>query len=420
MGSSTVLLVVLFVCIVGSAFFSSSETAFSCANRMRLKSMEQEGDKKAGKVLKIIDDYDSMLSAILIGNNIVNIAASSICTVLFVRAMGDIGATWSTLVLTIVILIFGEVTPKSIAKEIPEKLAKVFCGPIDVLMKIFLPLTKLFAWWKKAIKKIFNLNAEDKITEEEFMTMVDEAESDGGISEDDSELIKNVMDFNDAEVGEIITPRVDIIAVPLDATEEEVADAFRESDFTRIPVYDEDLDDIVGFIHAKDFADDVLSGDTKWPDIVQKIQYFPPTMKISKALDILKESHIHMAVVSDEFGGTEGLITMEDILEELVGEIYDEHDEVESNFVEIAPNEYAVDCGMDVEDFFEFFQMEEPDSDSNTVAGWALEQFEEIPEPGQKFTYENLEVTAMMVNSKKLEEIAVKVLEHEERNDPEE
>lgn len=417
---STGLIIVLIVLIFFSAFFSSSETAFSAANRVRLKNMEQAGKAKAGKVLKIIDDYDSMLSAILIGNNIVNIAASSIATVLFVRAMGDIGATWSTLVLTIVILIFGEVTPKSIAKEIPETFAMVVSGPIHVLMKVFYPLTVVFSGWKNLIKKVFKFNSEDKITEDEFMTMVDEAENDGGISEDDSELIKNVMDFNDAEVSEILTPRVDVVAAPITISKKELDQLFRDSDFSRIPIYEENLDDILGYIHQKDFAEDVLNGNFKLTDILQPVQFVPPTMKISKVLDILQSSHNHMAVISDEFGGTDGIVTMEDILEELVGEIYDEHDEEETAFLSMGEDVYAVDCSIDLEDFFEHFHMEEPNSDSNTVAGWAIEQFGEIPEPGQSFTYENLEITAQTVDAKRLDEITVKVLPNEELSDSEE
>ncbi|HPZ00736.1 MAG TPA: CNNM domain-containing protein, partial [Clostridiales bacterium] len=202
--SSTGLLIALVILVAFSAFFSASETAFTTANRIRLKSMEQEGKKKAGKVLTILEDYDSLLSTILIGNNIVNISASSISTVIFVRALGDIGATWSTVVLTVVILIFGEITPKSIAKEVPESFAMAVANPIWITTKIFFPLTKLFSLWKSLVKKVLHLNAEDKITEDEFMTMVDEAESDGGISEDDSELIKNVIDFNDMEVQEVL------------------------------------------------------------------------------------------------------------------------------------------------------------------------------------------------------------------------
>ncbi len=419
--NSTGLLIVLIVCILFSAFFSASETAFSTANRIRLKSLEQEGKKKAGKVLKILDDYDSLLSTLLIGNNIVNISASSISTVLFIRALGDIGATWSTVVLTVVILIFGEITPKSIAKEVPESFSMAVSGPIWVFMKIFMPLNKVFGLWKKLVKKVLHLNSEDKITEDEFMTMVEEAENDGGISEDDSELIKNVMDFNDMEVQEVLTPRVDVIAIPITASVREIEDVFRESDFTRLPVYQENLDDIVGYIHQKDFAEDVVRGKSTIQDILQPVLYVAPSMKIAKVLELLKAEHDHIAVVTDEFGGTDGIITMEDILEELVGEIYDEHDEEEQEPIAVKDDIYEIGCSMPLDDFFELFHMEEPESESNTVAGWVIEQFGEIPTPGQQFTYKNLEITAKTVDARKIDMITVKVLpEDEEHPDTEE
>ena len=296
------MIIVLIIFVILSGFFSASETAFSSANEIRLKAKEQEGNKAATRALKIIDDYDAMLSTILIGNNIVNIGASAIATVLFVRAMGDIGATWSTIVMTVVILIFSEVTPKSIAKEMPEQFGMAVAPVLRALMVLFYPFNKLFGWWKSFIAKLFGVKATEEITEGEFLTMVEEAESGGGIEKEDSELIHSVLEFNDIEVADIFTPRVDVVAVSLRAQKEELAKVFREHEYSRIPVYDEDIDDIVGFLHQRDFYDQIYFGDRRLEDVITPAIFVAPSMKIAKALTLLQQKHTHMAVVSD--GGT--------------------------------------------------------------------------------------------------------------------
>lgn len=418
---STGLIIVIVICVILSAFFSATETAYNSCNEIRLKSMAQNGNKGAARALKILDKYDSFLSTVLIGNNIVNIAASSISTIVFVRSMGEVGATWSTLVITLIILVFAEVTPKSIAKEVPESFAISVSGVVQVLVIIFYPLNKLFEWWKLLISKIFHLEKKDSITEGEFLTMVDTAESEGGIDSKDSKLIHNVMEFNDLDVGEIFTPRVDVIAIPLNASKEEIYQIFAEHEYSRLPVYDENIDDIVGFLHQKDFIDSVYFGKSSLKDVLQPILHVAPTMKISTLLTTLQQRHSHMAVVTDEFGGTDGIVTMEDILEELVGEIYDEHDEVEKDIVRTGKNEYLAQCSCELEDFFEYFHMEPPeDSDSNTLGGWVLEKFEEIPKKGDQFTYNNLTITVNETDSRKVESIRIRVHTNEKHNDHEE
>ncbi len=415
---STGLILILVLCVLLSGFFSATETAYSCCNEIRLKSMESAGNKRAGRVLKILQDYDSFLSTVLIGNNIVNIAASSIATIVFVRAMGEIGATWSTLVTTLVILIFSEVTPKSIANELPEQFACSVTGAVRVLIILFYPLSKLFAWWKLLINKVFHLEKKDDITEGEFLTMVDTAESRGGIDAEDSELIHSVMEFNDIDVGDIFVPRVDVLAIPLDATKEEIYQDFEENEYSRLPVYEENIDDIIGFLHQNDFFHSVYFGEAKLKDVLQPVLHVAPTMKISKLLTTLQQKHSHMAVVTDEFGGTEGIVTMEDILEELVGEIYDEHDEEEKDIVRTGKNEYLAQCSCELEDFFEYFHMDEPeDSESNTLGGWVLEKFEEIPEKGESFTYKNLTVSVNETDSRRVLSVRIKVEENAEHND---
>ena len=406
---STGLIIILAVCVILSAFFSASETAYSSSSEIRLKSMSRSGNQGAARALKILANYDSMLSTILIGNNIVNIAASSIATILFVRAMGEIGATVSTVVVTLVILIFSEVTPKSIAKEVPESFAISVSGVMRVLIILLYPLNKLFSWWKLLVKKVLHLEQNSNITEGEFLTMVDTAESEGGIDKEDQQLIHNVMTFNDQEVGEIFTPRVDIVAISLTEDKKEIYQVFRENEYSRLPVYEEDLDDIIGFLHQKDFIDAVYFGSKALTDVLQPVMHVAPTMKISALMTQLQQKHSHMAVVTDEFGGTEGIVTMEDILEELVGEIYDEHDEVEKDIVRTGKNEYLAQCSCELEDFFAYFHLEEDESESNTLGGWVLERFEEIPKRGDHFTYANLLITVNDTDSRKVKSVRIKV-----------
>ena len=409
------LIIAFFVCLLFSAFFSSTETAFSSANRIRLKSMSDDGNKRAEKALKVIDDYDALLSSILIGNNIVNIAMASIATVICVSKWGDIGATISTVITTLLVLIFAEITPKSLAKEIPEKFSMAVAPVMRVFVAILTPVNFLFTQWKNLIKKIFHLESNQSITEGEFLTMVEEAENEGGIDEADGELIRSVIEFNDVDAGEILTPRVDVVAISKDSTVQEIRNIFVENEYSRLPVYEEDIDDIIGFIHRHDFNTFVYTCGQPVSDIMKPVMYVPPTMKISKILQDMQKKHMHMVVVSDEFGGTEGILTMEDILEELVGEIYDEHDEDEkiSEFEKISEDEYRIKCTADLEDMFEFFKLSEDldeEFESNTVSGWVLEQLDKMPSIGDSFTYENLYVVVTNSDERRVLEITVKVL----------
>ena len=414
------MIIVLIIFVILSGFFSASETAYSSASEIRLKAMEQVGNKAAARALRIIEDYDALLSTILIGNNIVNIGASSIATVLFVRALGDMGATWSTIVMTVIILIFSEVTPKSIAKEMPERFAMAV-GPImKVLMTLFYPFNKLFGWWKALIAKVLGVQSTDEVTEGEFLTMVEEAESGGGIEKEDTELIHSVLEFNDIEVADIFTPRVDVVAVPLRARPEELEEVFREHEFSRIPVYDEDIDDIVGILHQRDYYEEIVKQEKRLQDVIKPVLFVPPSMKISRVLELLQQKHNHMAVVSDEFGGTDGVITMEDILEELVGEIYDEHDDVEKDIVKTGRDSYIVRCSTELPDMFEYFGKEVPESESNTVAGWVLELFGEIPKQDDEITYENLLISVLKTDNRRVEQVRVRVMPSERTDNREE
>ncbi len=377
------------VILVGfSAFFSASETAFSSLNQIRLKSRAEDGDTSAARVLAMAEKYDKLLSTILIGNNIVNIAAASIGTILFTQMLGaERGATVSTIVLTIIVLIFGEVTPKSLAKEMPEKVATAVSPFLVLLMALMTPLTWLFTQWKKLLGHFVHSGEADTITEGELMTMVSEAENDGELTDRESELIRSAIEFDDVEVEEILTPRVDVVAVEDDIPLEELAQTFAESGYSRLPVYHGTIDNIIGVVHEKDFYIARLKKATKIDDLVVPTLYTTGSTQISQLLRTLREQHHHLAVVVDEYGGTEGIITLEDILEELVGEIWDEHDEVTEDFRKQSDGSWLVSGSASVDDLYEELDLpEEEDIDSNTVNGLVQEKTCHLPKVGDRFT----------------------------------
>ena len=377
------------VILVGfSAFFSASETAFSSLNQIRLKSRAEDGDSSAARVLAMAEQYDKLLSTILIGNNIVNIAAASIGTILFTQMLGaERGATVSTIVLTIIVLIFGEVTPKSLAKEMPEKVATAVSPFLVLLMALMTPLTWLFTQWKKLLGRFVHSGEADTITEGELMTMVSEAENDGELTDRESELIRSAIEFDDVEVEEILTPRVDVVAVEDDIPLEELAQTFAESGYSRLPVYHGTIDNIIGVVHEKDFYIARLKKATKIDDLVVPTLYTTGSTQISQLLRTLREQHHHLAVVVDEYGGTEGIITLEEILEELVGEIWDEHDEVTEDFRKQSDGSWLVSGSASVDDLYEELDLpEEEDIDSNTVNGLVQEKTCHLPKVGDRFT----------------------------------
>ena len=380
---------VALVILVGfSAFFSASETAFSSLNQIRLKSRAEDGDSSAARVLAMAEQYDKLLSTILIGNNIVNIAAASIGTILFTRMLGaERGATVSTIVLTIIVLIFGEVTPKSLAKEMPEKVATAVSPFLVLLLALMTPLTWLFTQWKKLLGHFVHSGEADTITEGELMTMVSEAENDGELTDRESALIRSAIEFDDVEVEEILTPRVDVVAVEDDIPLEELAQTFAESGYSRLPVYHGTIDNIIGVVHEKDFYIARLKKATKIDDLVVPTLYTTGSTQISQLLRTLREQHHHLAVVVDEYGGTEGIITLEDILEELVGEIWDEHDEVTEDFRKQSDGSWLVSGSASVDDLYEELDLpEEEDIDSNTVNGLVQEKTCHLPKVGDRFT----------------------------------
>ena len=378
---------IIVVCLVFSAYFSATETAFTSLNRIRMKNMAGEGSQRAKKVLELEEKYDNLLSTILIGNNLVNIACSSVATVHFVQLTAEYGATLSTIVTTIVVLIFGEISPKSLAKEHPEAFASFSAPIIGFLMVLMTPLNFLFRQWKKFLSKLFKTEDKKAITEDELLTIVEEAETEGGIEAEQSELIQNAIEFNELEAWDVLTPRVDIEAVEIDATKEEVAEIFRKTGFSRLPVYEGDLDKILGVLNQKDFHNYVFRSKKTISDFVKPVVYVAGSMKAADLLKKLQINKSHIAIIVDEYGGTAGLVTMEDIIEELVGGIYDEHDEVEAQDITLLQDgSYRVLCSTNVEKMFDYFD-EEVELDATTVNGWVVLQLDKLPSAGDTFTY---------------------------------
>ncbi len=411
------ILVVLIILVLLSAFFSSAETAFTSVNRVRLHTLEANGVKWAKRVGKMIDNYDKLITTILIGNNIVNIVASSLATLFFVSLMSDSSqaVTVSTAVMTLAVLIFGEITPKTIAKEHPEGFARAFSGVLFVLEVIFFPLTWIFSQWRKLLLKIFKFKKEPGITEDELLTYVETAHSEGGIDEHESELIRSAIEFEDLDVGDIMVHRVGVVAVSADESMEDVAKKFRENGFSRMPVYSGTIDTVIGIVHEKDFLIATLDGAKDFESCIQNTVCLSQNMKISAALRMMQKAKIHMAVVVDEYGGTSAIVTMEDILEELVGEIYDEHDEIEEFIKTTGDGEYIVNGNAPLLDVFDYVKVDvKEEFESSSVGGWVTEQMEKIPVAGENFDYLNMHITVTRSTQKRVAEVKITVTPQQE------
>ena len=386
----TYLIISIVILIIFSAFFSATETAFSTYNKIKMKNEASSGNKRAQTVLYLSEDYDRLLSTILIGNNIVNIASTTLSTILFTQLFGGAkGPTLSTVVMTVLVLIFGEISPKSIAKDMPESFAMAVAPFLKIIYIILKPLNSLFTLWKKLLTKIIKIKNPDIITEEEVLTIVEEATHDGTFNEHESDLIRNAIEFDDLEVSEICTPRTGIVAVKDTAEVDEVTSVFNECGFSRLPVYKKSIDNIIGFINQKDYYRYVVEGQKSMSDIIKPMPLIPPTTNISKLMRNLQQQHTQIALIIDEYGGTFGIITLEDILEELVGEIWDEHDNEIPEIIRSNDDEYIVLGTANLNDVFEYFN-KECDSDFVSLNGWLSEKLERIPCVNDTVTYDNL------------------------------
>ena len=404
---SSILILVLL--IIMSAYFSATETAYSSLNKIKLKSIANKGNKKAKLALELSEKYDSVISTILIGNNIVNIATASLATVLFTKLLGSSGVTVSTIVMTILILIFGEISPKSIAKDIPESFAIVSAPLLNVFCIILKPVNYIFCLWKNLISKVLKIQKNSGITEDEILTIAEEAENEGGINPQQLEIIKSAIELNEQEVIEAFTPRVDMIAVKDSCSKEELLNLFIESGFSRIPVYHDNIDNVIGIINEKDLINIVVNNNNEEiSSIIKPLNVIQPHMKLSHLLKVLQNNKSHMALIADEYGGTMGIITLEDILEELVGEIWDEHDKVVNDIEKIGEDEYIVRGNANIEKVLEEVDLED-EFEVNSVNGWVIQQFGKIPKVGESFEYKNLKIVIQKATKRCVLEIRITV-----------
>ncbi len=409
-GDSLRMIIAIVILVMMSALFSATETAFNTFNRVRMKNLASDGNKRAALVLKLSEDYDSLISTILIGNNIVNIALTAIATVMFVAWFPSNGAAISTAATTVFVLIFGEVSPKSIAKETPDGFVLTVAPIMRFLVILFTPINFFFRAWKKMLAKIFNLGGEKTMTEEELITIVDEVQEDGVIDEQEGELIRSAIEFVDADAEEILTPRVDVVAIDKETPNDEIAEIFFSTGFSRLPVYEDTVDNIIGILHEKDFYYLIRNGGKDITKILKKPFFITCHVKISKLLTQFQQEMTHMAVVLDDYGGTMGIVTLEDVLEELVGDIWDEHDEVEEQVITENSDGTVTFAGdMRTVEMLEHFEitLEDEDELPQTVSGWVTMQLGEFPKVGVEFDFEDLHIEVTHVDDKLVEEIKI-------------
>lgn len=400
-------IILVVVMMIFSALFSSTETAYSSVNKLRLKNYEAQGNKKASKALKLANRFDDVLTAVLIGNNIVNIATSSVSTLIFVEWFGDSGAGISTAVITVLVLVFCEVMPKSYAKRNAEKLALLFATPLSVLVIVLKP----FVWVLNKMSSIFKSGEAPTVTEDELKYMIDEIEEEGIIEEQESELVKSALDFDETIVNEILIPRVKVIGVEVTDTVETIKEVFSEEMYSRLPVFEKSLDNIIGIITNKAFFKMLVEGKSDIREIIQEVPHIADTNLISEAMKFMQKAKVHLAVVTDQYGGTKGIITLEDIIEELVGEIYDEDDEIITNIVKIGENKYEIIGDTSIGDLLEIPGIDKNliDTDYTTVGGWVTDIMEHIPYSSETVEYGILKITALEVNENKVGKVIIEL-----------
>ncbi len=417
-------IIALIVLIAMSAVFSSMETAFSSVNKIRLKHEASNGSKKAARALAIAENFDKALTTILIGNNIVNILSSSLGTVFFTSLLGTAGVAVSTIVMTILVLIFGEIMPKTFAKQNPEKCALAFAAALGGIMWLLTPVSAVFSLIQKGMMKAVKTDASPNFTEDELKYIIEEIEDQGVLEEQESDLVRSALEFDEIIIEQILVPRVKVIAVERNEDVGKIKEIFMRDKYTRLPVYENSIDNIIGLINEKDFFALLLEADGKpfsIEGIIQKALYVSEMKLISEVLYEMQHTKIHMAIVKDQYGGTSGIVTMEDIIEELVGEIYDENDEVVHNIVKAAENTYDVQADISISDMLEELELP-PDlieTESNTVGGWVMELFGCIPEAGASVTSGIFTVSVMESDEQSVSKVSIKIDMPAEKDDDE-
>lgn len=415
------LIIAIIVLVFFSATFSASDIVYATVNKLRLKKKAQKKSKAAKTALRFAENYDETISTILFSNNLVNIAASSLATVLALFISNSpLATTIAEIILLVVILLFGELLPKVIGRAFSYRLSLVLAYPIYVLRIIFFPIVFVTSNLGKLIAKIFireEHNDVDEMSDDELEELVEKVEEDGTIDEDQSELIKSVLDFKDTEAQEIMTPRVDMFAIPVDADIYKLLagdDIFMHS---RVPVYKGTIDNIVGILPTKQLLKSILAKEKiNLKSLIIPVKFVPGAMGISEILKWMKSHKNHIVIVKDEFGGTDGLLTMEDILEELVGEMYDEMDKIKEPYTKISRNKYLVDANMNIDDFFDLCGLDiSEDKAYNSVGGWVLDYLEKFAKIGDKFKYKNIDVKVVDATNFTVEKVEVTVHKKREK-----
>lgn len=403
-------IVIIIITIVFSALFSSCETAFSSVNKIRLKNYAAQGNKRAEKALKIANSFEDALTTVLVGNNIVNITMASVGTILFTSLFGSKGVGISTAVITVLVLIFGEVLPKSFAKQNAEKLALIFAGPLSALIFIFKPIVLFFNLLASVLKSD---KTEPTVTEDELKYIIDEIEEQGVLEEQESDLVKSALEFDEITVNEILIPRIKVVGIEKSSSIEDIKNLFIEEMYSRLPVYDKSLDNIIGMITNKRFFKMLSQGGNDISEIIQDVAHFSDLKLISEALRDMQRLKTHLAVVLDQYGGTKGIITLEDIIEELVGEIYDENDEIIHNFIKISDTEFEIAGDMSISDMLEEIGLEETaiESTYTSVGGWVTVLLEHIPEENETAEYGIFKITVLKVREQSVEKLNIKITE---------
>lgn len=412
----------IILCIVLSAFFSAAEMSFSSNNRVRLEHIKDEGDKRAKAALFITEQYDKALSAILVGNNLVNIASSSLASVLVILTLGESYAWLSTFILTVLVIIFGETVPKISSQKNATGLSLLLAFPVRALMFILTPVTFVIVGMVNLLTSGLKGETENDAEQgiEELHTIIEKAEDEEVLDEDASELVSAAIDFSDIQASEVMTARVDITAIDIDDDIEEIMETVEELIYSRIPVYEESIDHIVGILSMNHFLKAVVEEkEVNIRGLLMEPCYVYKTMKLPQVLSVLKESHQHLAVVTDEYGGTLGVVTLEDVLETLVGEIWDDTDTVEEDVVEHENGIYELDGDMSIHDFIELMGWDEDsfDYESETLGGWTIEMLDAFPSVNDSFEYKNVKFTIMEVEERRIKRVEVRLLNPDNQNE---
>lgn len=406
--------IIIFLCIVLSAFFSGTEMAFSCANKIRLKSYADNGNKRAKTALWVVDNFDKVLTTILIGNNIVNLGCSSIATVLCINLFGNYGAAIATGAVTLLVLTFGEIIPKSFGKEISDSVVMYTAGTLKFLTYVLTPFVYLFIWLKRGIMKLANINKDTpSVTEDELKYIIESIEEEGILEEQESEMVQSALEFDEKTALEILTPRVDVTLIDAEDEPKNIHDIIIKERYSRIPVYEDNIDNIVGILQTRDYLEALI--DEKEPDIKELVtpaHFIYKSMKLSKILEDFRENRLHIAIVTDEYGGMLGIVTMEDLLEEIVGEIWDEDEEEERTYTKLKDGRYIISGDMDLSDLFEIFDMNDDDEiESVSVGGFIVERLGTIPTVNQSITYKDLSLTVKRIRNNRIQSAFVAKIE---------